>query len=155
MAWLRWWLFAMMLCAVRCAAAEGVVLTTEEERWLTEHPVIVVGSYQEGFAPFESVVEGRVQGMAPDYLARLADMLGVRVAYRVYPDWPSLLKAAQAGSVDLLMNISPTAERAAHLQFSRRYFEDLPALVTRIGHVAVLYRAAEPIPRLVLPDAQV
>ena len=29
------------------------------------------------------------------------------------------------------------------------------ALVTRIGHVAVLYRAAAPIPRLVLPDAQV
>jgi RNA-binding protein len=28
-------------------------------------------------------------------------------------------------------------------------------LVTRIGHVAVLYRAAQPIPRLVLPDAQV
>ena len=29
------------------------------------------------------------------------------------------------------------------------------ALVARIGHVAVLYRAAMPIPRLVLPDAQV
>ena len=28
-------------------------------------------------------------------------------------------------------------------------------LVTRIGHVAVLYRAAAPLPRLVLPDAQV
>jgi RNA-binding protein len=28
-------------------------------------------------------------------------------------------------------------------------------LVGRIGHVAVLYRAASPIPRLVLPDAQV
>ena len=28
-------------------------------------------------------------------------------------------------------------------------------LVTRIGHVAVLYRPASPIPRLVLPDAQV
>jgi RNA-binding protein len=28
-------------------------------------------------------------------------------------------------------------------------------LVSRIGHVAVLYRAASPIPRLVLPDAQV
>jgi RNA-binding protein len=27
-------------------------------------------------------------------------------------------------------------------------------LVARIGHVAVLYRAASPIPRLVLPDAQ-
>ena len=26
------------------------------------------------------------------------------------------------------------------------------ALVTRIGHVAVLYRAATPVPRLVLPD---
>ena len=28
-------------------------------------------------------------------------------------------------------------------------------LVTRIGHVAVLYRAQAPIPELVLPDAQV
>jgi RNA-binding protein len=28
-------------------------------------------------------------------------------------------------------------------------------LVARTGHVAVLYRAASPIPRLVLPDAQV
>lgn len=27
-------------------------------------------------------------------------------------------------------------------------------LVARIGHVAVLYRAASPIPKLVLPDAQ-
>jgi RNA-binding protein len=26
-------------------------------------------------------------------------------------------------------------------------------LVNRIGHVAILYRAAEPLPRLVLPDA--
>jgi len=28
-------------------------------------------------------------------------------------------------------------------------------LVARIGHVAVLYRAAQPTPRLVIPDAQV
>ena len=28
------------------------------------------------------------------------------------------------------------------------------SLVSRIGHVAVLYRAATPIPKLVLPDAQ-
>lgn len=27
------------------------------------------------------------------------------------------------------------------------------ALVNRIGHVAILYRAAQPLPRLVLPDA--
>lgn len=27
------------------------------------------------------------------------------------------------------------------------------ALVSRIGHVAILYRAAQPLPRLVLPDA--
>ena len=27
------------------------------------------------------------------------------------------------------------------------------ALVNRIGHVAILYRAAKPLPRLVLPDA--
>ena len=137
MAWLRLCLFAMMLCAVRCAAAEGVVLTAEEERWLSAHPVLVVGTYQEGFAPFESVINGRVQGMGPDYLARLAGTLGLQISYRVYPDWPALLKAARAGAVDLLMDVSPTAERANYLHFSQPYFEDFPALVTRADNERV------------------
>ena len=38
---------------------------------------------------------------------------------------------------------------------ARLVSESACTLVTRIGHVAVLYRAASPIPRLVLPDAQV
>jgi len=132
MVWLRLCLFAMLLCAAGRAAADGVVLTPEEERWLSEHPVVVVGAYQEGFAPFESVVHERVQGMAPDYLAKLADSLGIRITYRVFPDWPALLNAARAGSIDLLMDISPTAERSAYLHFSQPYFEDFPTLVTRI-----------------------
>ena len=95
MAWLRLCLFAMMWCAVRGAMADGVALAPEEARWLAEHPVIVVGAYQEGFAPFDSVIDGRVQGMGPDYLAKLAQTLGIRVTYQVFPDWPSLLKAVR------------------------------------------------------------
>ena len=38
---------------------------------------------------------------------------------------------------------------------ARLVSESSCTLVARIGHVAVLYRAASPIPRLVLPDAQV
>ena len=38
---------------------------------------------------------------------------------------------------------------------ARLVSESACTLVTRIGHVAVLYRAASPIPRLVLPHAQV
>jgi len=137
MAWLRFCLFAMMLCALRCAAAEGVMLMPEERQWLNDHPVVVVGTYQEGFAPFESVAEGGVQGLAPDYLARLASSLGIRLSYRVYPDWPALLDAARNGTVDLLMNVSPTAERAAYLHFSQPYFEDFPTLVTRADNDSV------------------
>ena len=131
MAWLRYCLFAMMLCVVRLAAAQDVELTPEEQHWLATHPTIVVGTYREGFAPFESVENGKVQGLAPDYLARLGTMLDVKVDYRVYPDWQSLLNAARSGSVDLLMDMSPTPERLGYLRFTSPYFEDFPTLVIR------------------------
>ena len=131
MAWLRYCLLLTLFCAARLAAAQDISLTPEEQRWLEAHPTIVVGTYQEGFAPFESSVSGKVKGLAPDYLARLTRMLGIKVTYRVYPDWRSARNAAKAGAVDLLMNMSPTPERTGYLLFSTSYFEDFPTLVTR------------------------
>jgi two-component system sensor histidine kinase EvgS len=131
MAWLRYCLLAMLLGVMRLAQAEQVHLTPEEEQWLRAHPVVVVGTYTEGFAPFESVVNGDVRGMGPDYLADLAGRLGVRVKYRVFPSWQALLSAVRTGAVDLVMNVSPTPERESYLDFSQPYFEDFPSLVTR------------------------
>lgn len=131
MAWLRCCLLLVVLCAARLAVAEDVSFTPEEKRWLEAHPTIVVGTYREGFAPFESVAKDQVQGLAPDYLAKLGRTLGIKVTYRVYPDWAAALNAAKAGSIDLLMNISPTPQRAGYLLFSNPYFEDFPTLVTR------------------------
>jgi two-component system sensor histidine kinase EvgS len=131
MVWLRYCFFVMMVCVSRLAAAGDLALTPEEQRWLDAHPSIVVGTYEEGFAPFESVENGQVKGLAPDYLARLSRMLGIEVKYRIYPDWPSLLDAARAGSVDLVMDMSPTDERLGSLRFTAPYFEDFPSLVAR------------------------
>lgn len=47
---------------------------------------------------------------------------------------------------------SDRAQREAWL--AQLVSQSASTLVARIGHVAVLYRAARPIPRLVLPDAQ-
>ncbi|WNL45694.1 transporter substrate-binding domain-containing protein [Dyella sp. BiH032] len=131
MAWLRYCLLITMFCAVRLVVAQDVSLTPEEQRWIETHPTIVVGTYQEGFAPFESAASGKVRGLAPDYLAKLTRMLGINVTYRVYPDWRSARNAAKSGAVDLLMNMSPTPERMGYLLFSASYFEDFPTLVTR------------------------
>ena len=96
MAWLRCCLLLVVLCAARLAVAEDVSFTPEEKRWLEAHPTIVVGTYREGFAPFESVAKDQVQGLAPDYLAKLGRTLGIKVTYRVYPDWAAALNAAKA-----------------------------------------------------------
>ncbi|WP_177229308.1 transporter substrate-binding domain-containing protein [Dyella sp. OK004] len=124
----------MLFCLAALARAEEVSLTPAEESWLHAHPVITVGVSADGFPPFEAVISGQAQGLAPDYLAEITRPLGLRVNYRVFPSWNELLNAAHDGNVDLLMNVSATPERMAYLQFSHPYFEDLPALVTRIGN---------------------
>ncbi|WP_266170455.1 transporter substrate-binding domain-containing protein [Dyella subtropica] len=134
MAWLRFCLFIVVFCTARLTQAESVSLTPAEESWLRAHPVITVGTYEEGFAPFESVVSGHPQGLGPDYLTEITHHLGIQVKYRVFPSWRALLSAARDGSVDLVMNASPTPERMAYLRFGQPYFEHLPALVTRVSN---------------------
>lgn len=134
MAWLRCCLLAMLFCLATLARAEERSLTPAEESWLHAHPVITVGTSAEGFPPFEAVVSGQVKGLAPDYLAEITRPLGLRVNYRVFPSWSEALSAARDGNVDLIMNVSSTPERMTYLRLSHPYFEDLPALVIRIGN---------------------
>ncbi|MFC4763969.1 transporter substrate-binding domain-containing protein [Dyella koreensis] len=134
MAWLRCCLLSILFCLASLAQAEELSLTPAEESWLHAHSAITVGTSVEGFPPFEAVVSGQVRGLAPDYLVEIARPLGLRVNYRVFPSWDEALSAVRDGNVDLLMNVSPTPERMTYLRFSHPYFEDLPALVTRIGN---------------------
>ncbi len=124
-------LACLLLLFLGQARASDLELSDAERTWLREHPTIVVGTFAEGFPPFEMIVNGKIDGVGPSYLGELSRQLGVQVRYKVYPTWQAVVDAARAGDIDLVMNLSPTPDRAAFLYFSRPYFEHLPVLVTR------------------------
>jgi two-component system sensor histidine kinase EvgS len=113
--------------------AADVELTHATRQWLQGHPTIVVATYAEGYPPFESPVDGRAEGLAPDYVRLLATGLGLDVRWRNYADWPSTLAALERGEIDLVMDVAPTPQREAKLKLGRPYYEAVPVLAIRRG----------------------
>ena len=87
-------------------------LSPLQREYLAAHPSIVVGQYDSGWPPFESLRDGRQIGLGPDYLSLLARQLGVKVEARRYSDWTSVLDAACRGEIDVVMNVALNADRA-------------------------------------------
>ncbi|WP_407351377.1 ATP-binding protein [Luteimonas sp. R10] len=110
-------------------AEDRLSLSPRQETWLQEHPVIVVGLYDKGWPPYESIEAGRPQGLGYDYLRELATRLGVELRTRTYSDWTDMLDDACAGELDVVMNLALTAERTRCLVFTRQYAEAPIALI--------------------------
>jgi len=114
-------------------ASVDVVLSDNETSWVRTHPVIEVGTYAEGYSPFEDMGDGKLQGLAPDYLNELTSTLGMKTHTRVYPTWEAMLSGLAQGQVDVVMNMTPVPGSLPGVNFSRAYFETLPVLVVRGG----------------------
>lgn len=106
-------------------------LPPESLAWLKAHPVVVAATYAEGYAPFEIVRDGRIEGLAADYLRKLTEDLGVAVRFQVFPDWPSAMDAAQRGEVDVLMDVAPSPDRNGKFLIGAPYYEASPVLAVR------------------------
>ncbi|MEG0184997.1 MAG: transporter substrate-binding domain-containing protein [Stenotrophomonas sp.] len=106
-------------------------LSPLQREYLAEHPVVVVGQYDSGWPPFESIREGTQVGLGPDYLSHLARQLGLKVEARRYPDWTSVLDAACRGEIDVVMNIALSAERTRCMVYTAAYAEAPLAMVGR------------------------
>lgn len=128
-------LLAMLGPAVAWAqlAPGPLPLSPLQREYLTAHPRIVVGQYDSGWPPFESIHEGQQVGLGPDYLSLLARRLGVKVEARRYPDWTSVLDAACRGEIDVVMNIGLSADRTRCMVYTSAYVEAPLAVVGRPG----------------------
>ncbi|WP_447907560.1 ATP-binding protein [Stenotrophomonas sepilia] len=106
-------------------------LSPLQREYLVAHPTIVVGQYDSGWPPFESLRDGKQVGLGPDYLSHLARQLGVKVEARRYPDWTSVLDAACRGEIDVVMNVGLSADRTRCMVYTAAYSEAPLALVGR------------------------
>src|SRR6185295_6789393 len=127
-----------LLATVSGAAAQGpddsiwVPLSSEERSWLANHQPIRLGLYKGGWAPFDLMDRtGRHQGISADYLALVTTRLGIMVEPVVYPDWHSVLEAAKAHEIDLMVSVGQTPEREGYLAFSKPYITSNNVVVAR------------------------
>lgn len=125
-------LLAVVMLPVALAQGPGPLpLSALQREYLAAHPSIVVGQYDSGWPPFESLHDGQQVGLGPDYLALLARQLGVKVEARRYPDWTSVLDAACRGEIDVVMNVGLSADRTRCMVYTAAYGEAPLALVGR------------------------
>ncbi len=125
-------LAVLVLPAAPVQAVPGLLpLTPLQREYLAAHPSIVVGQYDSGWPPFESLRDGQQVGLGPDYLSLLARQLGVKVEARRYPDWTSVLDAACRGEIDVVMNVGLSADRTRCMVYTAAYGEAPLALVGR------------------------
>jgi len=131
----RWLvLFVLAMAAsVSVSAAPPPALSPRQSEWLGRHPTIILGMYDSGWPPFESMRDGKPVGLGYDYLSLLTKQLGVQVKVRMYRDWTDVLDAACRGEVDVVMNITLTADRTRCMVYTRPYADAPLALVGRPG----------------------
>lgn len=123
---------AAMLVLPAFAQSDALPLSPQQREWLKAHPTVTVGLYDNVWLPFERVQDGRVEGLAYDYLVEATSRLGLKVATRRYASWAEVIQAACNGEVDVVMDIALTAERTRCMVFTRPYVDAPVALVSRL-----------------------
>ena len=96
-------------------------LTAEERAWLNAHPVLRYG-YDIDWAPVEFADDqGRHRGMSADYMALIAETLGISLEAAEPQSWQVTLEGAKSGQVDFLAAVSKTPQRSHYLDFTTPY----------------------------------
>lgn len=128
--------FVSSLMALPCQAHESsarqtLQLSPEEKHWLRDHPIVRIG-VDSGYAPYSFFdKQGRFQGVAADFLGRIADLLGIRLDVVGGLSWPQILDAARAHRLDLIPTTVKLPERETYLSFSEIYIPTPLVIVTR------------------------
>jgi len=118
-------------CLFGLPSVHGLDISAEDRIWLAEQEPILI-SYDPEFAPFEVPgADGTFQGAAAEFLAYVAEVLGIE--FKLVPElqWPDTMQALQAGTVDLVPCIGRDAHRESFLVFSRPYLSFARVLIAR------------------------
>ncbi|MDG1580033.1 response regulator [Pseudomonas sp. GOM6] len=123
---------AVLLYLLSWSASAALPLDEAERAWVAQHPVLRVGVERAGWPPFDVLDEqGRHRGLSGDYLALLAQRLGLRIETVPLADWDAALVALREGRVDLLPSVAQTPEREAYMAFTRSYLVSSSLIFTR------------------------
>jgi polar amino acid transport system substrate-binding protein len=96
-------------------------LTSEEQAWIEQHPVIRVGVNTQSQPISYLDSDGIYRGLTADYLGLLEKRLGLRILAVTEGGWSDLVDQIQSNNLDMIGTISFTDERQQYLSFSLPY----------------------------------
>jgi two-component system sensor histidine kinase EvgS len=107
-------------------------LTPKEQRWLEQHPRVTVAA-MENFLPLSFFdKKGSLRGVSADVLAKVSLRTGLKFDTVRGTSMARQIDNLQAGKVDLLAALTPSAEREGQMRFTRPYLSTPYVLITRM-----------------------
>jgi PAS domain S-box-containing protein len=110
--------------------SSGVVLSEAEAAWKREHPRLRY-CFSPYWQPYDYVENGQHQGMFADYMALVAQKLGMEFIPVPTETWEQALELARNRQCDMLSGAVPTPERETYLAFSAPYFDITQVLIAK------------------------
>lgn len=101
------------------AESQGFSLSDARQRYISEIGPVRVG-FMRDYAPFSFQDAGTLQGLTIDMMNRISDLTGLNVV-PVAGQWSELYPMFLAGEIDVMANMSKTAERLKSTRFTRPY----------------------------------
>lgn len=118
------WLIAGAIAAVSSPAwsqaDSRLKLTTEEQDWLDDHPVIRLG-IDPKYQPIEMLEDGQYSGLSREYTDLLAQKLGIQFSAQITNSWSETLQGSKERSIDVLAAVYRTPKRESFLNFTDSY----------------------------------
>jgi|APSaa5957512535_1039671.scaffolds.fasta_scaffold18684_2 signal transduction histidine kinase len=112
---------------------EDIGLTLEEEIWLSQNKVIKVG-VDPTVPPNETIDEnGKISGIAGDYLDIIAEKLNIKFEWAGSRNWSEALEMIKKGEVDILSSAASNPARSEYLLFTENYSSIPNVIFTRSG----------------------
>ncbi|MFU8764041.1 MAG: PAS domain-containing protein, partial [Haliea sp.] len=123
-------LFVLLIFPGTGAHGAGLSFTPEEEAWLSANPVLRV-SNELDWPPYNFNEGDTPKGLSVDFIRLLADMLGLELEFIGPESWASLEARLLDGSLDVLLNVVRTEQRAEQMLFTPAYATSPVGIVSR------------------------
>ncbi len=117
------------------AAADTIVgqlpLTAAETAFLEQHPLLKIG-VDTDYPPYSfQAADGRYRGVAIDFIERISQLLGVKIAIVPQLSRSETLEGGQRKTIDLIATAVRTEKRKGYLGFSQIYIPTPLVVMTR------------------------
>ena len=125
--------FIILILTIPCFGSDSKIqLTPEEKAWIDKNHTVRI---RIGSAPPFMLTDGKIRGIAIDYLTNVFNRNGIKFSYVQESEvtWPQALKYIEKHDVvDMVPTAKITGERKKHMLFTNEYIVAPWVIFTRL-----------------------